>query len=179
MTTVIETIMTMYKAMDNDEKMDLTKAIGLQAIEDGLYSVDDLPSGAAKTILGSPIKATLSKPLPAGGGKKKGWKGKSLPYWIKEITNINPAQKGFHAWESEWVNDTKDLAEGEVVLVGWKFEPKKYYLCKANFSNSDSAYQKGYIKLPDGTQLDNLSAVMEAEKMGDLKDKAKELLGIT
>tara|TARA_X000000368_G_scaffold7475_1_gene5744 strand:- start:13 stop:531 length:519 start_codon:yes stop_codon:yes gene_type:complete len=172
MTTVIETIMTMYKAMDNDEKMDLTKAIGLQAIEDGLYSVDDLPSGAAKTILGSPIKATLSKPLPAGGGKKKGWKGKSLPYWVKKITNINNAQKGFHAWESEWVNDTTtDLAFGDVVLVGWKFEPKKYYLCKA--INCDG------ISLPDGTKIENLELVKEAEKMGDLKDKAKEMLGIT
>ena len=173
MTTVIETIMTMYKAMDDDEKMDLTKAIGLQAIEDGLYSVDDLPSGAAKTILGSPIEATLSKPLPAGGGKKKSWKGKSLPYWVKKITNINNAQKGFHAWESEWVNDTNDLSVNDVVLVGWKFEPKKYYLCKADIFNRSAK-----IKLPDGTELNNLELFREAEKMGDLKEKAKELLGI-
>ena len=172
MTNIIDTIMTMYRAMDNDEKMELTKCIGLQAIEDGIYTVDDLPSGAAKTIITAPIKATLGKPVPAGGGKKKGWKGKSLPYWVKKITNINNAQKGFHAWESEWVNDTTtDLSAGDVVLVGWKFEPKKYYLCTA--SNSYG------ISLPDGTKIENLALVQEAEKMGGLKDKAKELLGIT
>lgn len=171
MTDIIDNIMAIYQGMDNDEKKELVEAIGLAAIGDGLY-----PNADANPTANMPktIKATLGKPVPAGGGKKKGWKGKSLPYWVKKITNINPAQKGFHAWESEWVNDTSELAEGEVVLVGWKFEPKKYYLCKADIFNRSAK-----IKLPDGTELNNLELFREAEKMGDLKEKAKELLGIT
>ena len=171
MTDIIENIMTIYGGMDNDEKKALVEAIGLAAINDGLYpDADKNPTATMPKT----IKGTLGNPVPAGGSTKKKFVPRSnKPYWVKKITNINEAQKGFHAWESDWVNDTNDLAKDDVVLVGWKFEPKSYTLCKANFSNS------AYIKLPDGTQLDNLSAVMETEKMGDLKEKAKELLGIT
>jgi len=177
MTDIIDNIMAIYQGMDNNEKKELVEAIGLAAIGDGLYpNADDNPTAKMPKT----IKATLGKPVPAGGGKKKGWKGKSLPYWIKEITNINPAQKGFRAWESEWVNDTTtDLAAGDVVLVGWKFEPKKYYLCKAIVPSSEPRTNCEGISLPDGNKIENLDLVMEAEKMGDLKDKAKELLGIT
>ena len=171
MTDIIENIMTIYQGMDNDEKKALVEAVGLAAINDGLYpDADKNPTAKMPKT----IKAILGKPVPAGGGTRKKFVPRSnKPYWVKKITNINDAQKGFHAWESDWVNDTAHLVTSDVVLVGWKFEPKSYTLCKADFANS------AYIKLPDGTQLDNLSAVMEAEKMGDLKEKAKELLGIT
>ena len=170
MTDIIENIMTIYQGMDNDEKKALVEAIGLAAINDGLYpDADKNPTATMPKT----IKGTLGKPVPAGGSTKRKFVPRSnKPYWIKEITNINEAQKGFHAWESEWVNDTTtDLAAGDVVLVGWKFEPKKYYLCTAK--NCDG------ISLPDGNKIENLELVQEAEKMGDLKEKAKELLGIT
>ena len=172
MTDIIDNIMTIYGGMDNDEKKALVEAIGLAAINDGLYpDADKNPTAKMPKT----IKGTLGKSVPAGGSTKRKFVPRSnKPYWVKKITNINDAQKGFHAWESDWVNDTSDLAEGEVALVGWKFEPKKYYLCKADIFNRSAS-----IELPDGTVLTNLLAVMEAEKMGDLKEKAKELLGIT
>lgn len=172
MTDIIENIMTIYQGMDNDEKKALVEAVGLAAINDGLYpDADKNPTATMPKT----IKGTLGKPVPAGGSTKRKFVPRSnKPYWVKKITNINDAQKGFHAWESDWVNDTEiGLNAGEVVLVGWKFEPKKYYLCRG--SNDG----KEHINLPDGNKLHNLILFKEAEKMGDLKEKAKELLGIT
>ena len=169
MTDIIENIMTIYQGMDNDEKKALVEAVGLAAINDGLYPDAKLPRPMPKTI-----KGTLGKSVPAGGGKKKKFvPSRMKPYWVKKITNINDAQKGFRSWESEWVNDTNELDVGDVVLVGWRYEPKKYFICKAHHDTSAK------ISLPDGTELDRLNLVDVAEKMGDLKEKAKELLGIT
>ena len=170
MTDIIENIMTIYQGMDNDEKKALVEAIGLAAIGDGLYpNADDNPTAKMPKT----IKATLGKPVPAGGGTRKKFVPRNKKaYWVKKVSNINPAQKGFNAWESDWVNDTNELDVGDVVLVGWKFEPKKYFICKAHHDTSAK------ISLPDGTELDRLNLVDVAEKMGDLKEKAKELLGI-
>lgn len=172
MTDIIENIMTIYGGMDNDEKKALVEAIGLAAINDGLYP--DASKNPTATMPKT-IKGTFGKSVPAGGSTKKKFVPRSnKPYWVKKITNINDAQKGFHAWESDWVNDTMtDLYAGDIALVGWKFEPKSYTLCRCSADSSQ------VISLPDGTELLHLELIQKAEKMGDLKEKAKELLGIT
>ena len=111
--TVIETVMTLWGAMNMAEKKELILAIGEASVKDGLVSEEDLKSAPK-----------------AKKGKKSGKRMPYKPYWIKSVDGVDDTKKGMFRIEGEWVNDVqKDVSSGNMVIVGTK-HPKHYYLAK-------------------------------------------------
>lgn len=114
--TVIETVMTLWRAMNMAEKKQLILAIGEASVEDGLVSVKDTK--------------------PKAKGKKTGKRMPYKPFWMKSVDGVDDTKKGMFRIEGGWVNDVKaDVASGNMVIVGTK-SPKHYYLAK----RKDGAY---------------------------------------
>lgn len=111
--TVIETVMTLWGAMNMAEKKELILAIGEASVKDGLVSEEDVKSAPK-----------------AKKGKKSGKRMPYKPYWIKSVDGVDDTKKGMFRIEGEWVNDVqKDVSSGNMVIVGTK-HPKHYYLAK-------------------------------------------------
>lgn len=111
--TVIETVMTLWGAMNMAEKKELILAIGEASVKDGLVSEEDVKSAPK-----------------AKKGKKSGKRMPYKPYWIKSVDGVDDTKKGMFRIEGEWVNDVqKDVTSGNMVIVGTK-HPKHYYLAK-------------------------------------------------
>ena len=111
--TVIETVMTLWGAMNMAEKKELILAIGEASVKDGLVSEEDVKSAPK-----------------AKKGKKSGKRMPYKPYWMKSVDGVDDTKKGMFRIEGEWVNDVqKDVSSGNMVIVGTK-HPKHYYLAK-------------------------------------------------
>lgn len=112
---LINTIMTLWSAMDDDEKRLLVLKLGKAAIDDGL--VDEEVVSFTKDV---------GKSAPEPKRRKI-----SKPFWIKRVDGIDNSKKGMFQVEGGWVNDVStDVCEGGLVIVGTK-EPRHYYLARA------------------------------------------------
>ena len=111
MSLVIDKVMTIFGAMDKEEKTELIRRI----IEDGdvksiVAETNAKPDDSTKNVMGSKTPKTKRK-----GGWKKG--GKS-PFYIKSITGVDDTKKGMFRAEGDFTNDYKnDLGLGEYVIV--------------------------------------------------------------
>jgi hypothetical protein len=149
--TVIETVMTLWRAMNMAEKKQLILAIGEASVEDGLVSVKDTK--------------------PKVKGKKTGKRMPYKPFWMKSVDGVDDTKKGMFRVEGTWVNDVKaDVASGNMVIVGTK-SPKHYYLAK----RKDGAYLTLAV---DGADLSvgDLELIADADRFAGVETEITKTL---
>ena len=149
--TVIETVMTLWRAMNMAEKKQLILAIGEASVEDGLVSVKDTK--------------------PKAKGKKTGKRMPYKPFWMKSVDGVDDTKKGMFRIEGGWVNDVKaDVASGNMVIVGTK-SPKHYYLAK----RKDGAYLTLAV---DGADLSvgDLELIADADRFAGVEAEITKTL---
>lgn len=149
--TVIETVMTLWRAMNMAEKKQLILAIGEASVEDGLVSVKDTK--------------------PKVKGKKTGKRMPYKPFWMKSVDGVDDTKKGMFRIEGGWVNDVKaDVASGNMVIVGTK-SPKHYYLAK----RKDGAYLTLAV---DGADLSvgDLELIADADRFAGVETEITKTL---
>ena len=149
--TVIETVMTLWGAMNMAEKKQLILAIGEASVEDGLVSVKDTK--------------------PKAKGKKTGKRMPYKPFWMKSVDGVDDTKKGMFRIEGGWVNDVKaDVASGNMVIVGTK-SPKHYYLAK----RKDGAYLTLAV---DGADLSvgDLELIADADRFAGVEAEITKTL---
>ena len=149
--TVIETVMTLWRAMNMAEKKQLILAIGEASVEDGLVSVKDTK--------------------PKVKGKKTGKRMPYKPFWMKSVDGVDDTKKGMFRIEGGWVNDVKaDVAAGNMVIVGTK-SPKHYYLAK----RKDGAYLTLAV---DGADLSvgDLELIADADRFAGVETEITKTL---
>ena len=111
MSIVIDKVMTIFGAMDKEEKTELIRRI----IEDNdvksiVAETNAKNEDSAKNVRGSKTPKTKRK-----GGWKKG--GKS-PFYIKSITGVDDTKKGMFRAIGDFTNDYEgDLGVGEYVII--------------------------------------------------------------
>ena len=117
MSVVIDKVMTIFGAMDKEEKTELIRRI----IEDGdvktiVAETNAKNEESTKNVMGSKTAKTKRK-----GGWKRG--GKS-PIYIKSITGVDDTKKGMFRAEGDFTSDYEgDLGLGEYVIIHQR-EPK-------------------------------------------------------
>ena len=111
MSIVIDRVMTIFGAMDKEEKTELIRRI----IEDGdvksiVAETNAKNEDSTKNVMGSKTPKTKRK-----GGWKKG--GKSA-FYVKSITGVDDTKKGMFRAEGDFTNDYEgDLGLGEYVII--------------------------------------------------------------
>lgn len=148
--TVIDTVMSFYDMMNDDEKRELILRIGEKALADGLVKEADVAKATGKA-----------------SGKKRGRK----PFWIKSCDAIDDKKKGVFAVEGDWVNKIRDdLPLGGLCIVGTR--SKRYALARRDDSMSMN------MKIDEGVYetFDHLHMIAEADKFGDLMPEIKKQL---
>ena len=111
MSVVIDKVMTIFGAMDKEEKTELIRRI----IEDNdvksiVAETNAKNEDSTKNVRGSKTPKTKRK-----GGWKKG--GKS-PYYIKSIGSVDDTKKGMFRAEGCFTNDyEEDIGLGEYVII--------------------------------------------------------------
>jgi len=149
--TVIETVMTLWGAMNMAEKKQLILAIGEASVEDGLVSVKDTK--------------------PKAKGKKTGKRMPYKPFWMKSVDGVDDTKKGMFRIEGGWVNDVKaDVASGNMVIVGTK-SPKHYYLAK----RKDGAYLTLAIDGAD-VSVGDLELIADADRFAGVEAEITKTL---
>ena len=111
MSIVIDKVMTIFGAMDKEEKTELIKRI----IEDN----------DVKSIVAETNEKEQAVPKMSGGSKtpktkrKGGWKkGGKSPFYIKSITGVDDTKKGMFRAKGDFTNDYEsDLGVGEYVII--------------------------------------------------------------
>ena len=117
MSVVIDKVMTIFGAMDKEEKTELIRRI----IEDNdvksiVAETNAKNEDSTKNVRGSKTPKTKRK-----GGWKKG--GKS-PLYVKSITGVDDTKKGMFRAKGDFTNDYEnDIGRGEYVIIHQR-EPK-------------------------------------------------------
>ena len=117
MSIVIDKVMTIFSAMDKEEKTQLIQRI----IEDN----------DVKSIVAETNAKNETVPKMSGGSKtpktkrKGGWKkGGKSPVYMKSITGVDDTKKGMFRAVGDFTNDYEaDIGRGEYVIIHQR-EPK-------------------------------------------------------
>jgi hypothetical protein len=128
MMEAVEITMSLFRAMDDDEKRATILALGEEVEETGL--IDKL-FGKSKAADGpAPPAKAATKVAPKRGVSPV----KKKPYWIRTATGFDASQKGVMKIEGEWLSEP-NLIEGstggEYAVVGFRWPEKSYHLLRA------------------------------------------------
>ena len=107
-------IMELFRAMKEDEQLELVAQIGAELSAKGIDF---------ETLTGKPLKP---KAKSSGKTFRKGW-------WMKHVDSYNPKKKGVFAIEGDWLSEGElsGLTSDDLIVVGWKYKgEKKYILAK-------------------------------------------------
>ena len=107
--SVIEKLIDLYNILDVDEKKEFMVIVAKRAKEDGIVTQEELSGGVSK---GTPIKGSIAK-YPSKGGSK-------LPYWVKEIKDIDFTKKGMFRIVGDWLYVNKPCSEKKLCVLGFK-----------------------------------------------------------
>ena len=154
MSSAVEIVMTMFYAMNVEEKKSVVVQIGEDADVRAL------------------LKPVEEKAKPKKGSGRRGG-GKSSPYWIKTVTGFDASQKGMMQVEGDWVNDVKkDMEVGQYALIGTRDEARKQYMLVKRCDASQCSFEAW-----GKTQtVDCVEQVYSADNFGSIVEKAKTIV---
>jgi hypothetical protein len=154
----VETVLGIFKAMNNEEKTETILRIGEHAIADGLIKA---PIGADDT----------------GATHKPRRKGKSfMGYWAKTVESFDPTKRGAFRLVGHWVNNpSAQVAEGNLFVVGVKASGL-YMLArreagKKMYVSTDRAPTPSHVK-----EFEDAYQLFESRSWSDIEEKAKAML---
>lgn len=128
----VEITMSLFRAMDDEEKRATILALGEEVEETGLV----------ERLFGKSKAATKVPPKRRAGQIKK------KPYWLRHVTGFDGSQKGVMQIEGEWLSgpDLSGLSQSELVILGFRWPEKSYHLLRV--VRDETALVAGG---PDGT----------------------------
>lgn len=148
----VEITMSLFRAMDDDEKRATILALGEEVEETGL--IDKL-FGKSKAADGpaQPAKAA-TRVAPKRGVSPV----KKKPYWIRTATGFDASQKGVMKIEGEWLSEP-NLIEGstggEYAVVGFRWPEKSYHLLRVVRDETAllAGGPDGVLEVTDGQEI--------------------------
>lgn len=153
---VVDTVLTIFKGMNEEEKRECITRIGEEAIAIGLI----------KEAIGAP--GTTPTHTPRRKGKP------FMGYWMKSIEGFDDTKKGAFRLVGNWVkNPIAEIAEGNLFVIGVKAGGKRYILARRETGKtlSFTAGEKEY-SFPAAVQL------FESEYWSGIEDQAKAMLKV-
>lgn len=151
--SAVEMVVSMYKAMNVEEKTDLMFELSSLAVKDGLVDM----SGTKTSKVSSGRK-------PKGSGRK-GYK----QTWARTITGHDASMKGATRLLGDWINDVaSEVPDNGYYVVAWRAS-KHYILCR-NDGGASSVVEN------DGHKVELVGSVVgRFNKFSDLDAKVKEI----
>jgi hypothetical protein len=155
----VEITMSLFRAMNDEEKRATILALGEEVEETGLV----------ERLFGKTNQA-------AGKVNRKGSRkrGSRLPYWVRLATGIDPSQKGVMQIEGQWLSGTDlgDREEGDLIVIGFRWPEKIYHLLRV--VRDETAIITGG---PDGKLEVTEAAPIASGGFGDVMEQLREHLG--
>jgi hypothetical protein len=154
----VETVLGIFKAMNNEEKTETILRIGEHAIADGLIKA---PIGADGT----------------GATHKPRRKGKSfMGYWAKTVESFDPTKRGAFRLVGHWVNNpSAQVAEGNLFVVGVKasglYTLARREAGKRMYVSLDRPTSTSHVK-----EFEDATYLFESTNWSGIEEMAKTLL---
>lgn len=148
----VEITMSLFRAMNDDEKRATILALGEEVEETGL--IDKL-FGKSKAADGpAPPAKAATKVAPKRGVSPV----KKKPYWIRAATGFDASQKGVMKIEGEWLSEPNLIegsAGGEYAVVGFRWPEKSYHLLRVVRDETAllAGGPDGVLEVTDGQEI--------------------------